>query len=56
MSVLRSFLPLLTHTEVNSEFISSEFMKPGKNVLTVGGFELKIACIILMTVTEQSLE
>lgn len=53
---LRSFLPLLTHTEGNSEFILSEFAKSGENVLTVGGSELKIACITVMTITEQSLE
>lgn len=53
---LRSFLPLLTHSEGNSEFILSEFTKSGENVLTVGGSELKIACITLVKISEQSLE
>jgi len=53
---LRSFLPLLAHTEGNSEFILSEFTKSGENVLTVAGSELRLACITLMAITEQSLQ
>lgn len=51
---LRSFLPLLTHTEGNSGFILSEFTKAGENVLTIGGCELKIAYCTLNKITESS--
>lgn len=54
--VLRPFLPRLTHTEGNSEFILSEFTTSGENVLTVGRFEPKIVYVTLMTTAEQSLE